>query len=534
MNNEMGYKLELLLRDVSRSQVSRRQFLQTSGALGLGATAPSLWAQTAYATPKKGGTFRAGLSDGSTTDSLDPATTASLYMIQLGYAFRTYLTETTPSNQVGPDSAQSWESSPDAKVWKFKLFRGQQFHNGKTLTASDVVASINYHRRPGSTSGAKTLLKDIADISADGVGVVVIKLSAGMADLPYLMADYHFPIMPGDGNGGIDWGSGIGAGPYKIIRFQPGIGAELTRHDRYHRPDQAYFDALHLMVLNDVNARQTALLNNEADAIVSLDLRILPLLSRNRSVAIDEVAGGSYNGMPMNCLSSPFKDPNVRLALKYALNREEIIAKIMNGHATVGNDQPVSPIMPYAAKIPQRHYDPDKAKFYLRKAGLDSLKVQLSTSDAAGASAVDMAVLFAQGASKAGIDIGVVRESADGYWSNVWLKKPFVVVNAGQRPTPDVVFSQFFEDGAAWNDTHWHNDRFQSLLLTAKSMLDQKRRSEIYAEMQAICSDDGGYLIPFFANKVSARRSNVKHTKTISSAWELDGGRAYQRWWFGD
>ncbi len=534
MSNERGYNLKLLPHDASRSLISRRQFLQTALALGLDASASSLWAQPAGIAPRKGGIFRAGLSDGSSTDSFDPATTASLYMIQLGYAFRTYLTEITPSNQVGPDSAQTWESSPDAKVWKFKLFRGQEFHNGKALRASDVVASLNYHRRPDSTSGAKTLLKDVAEIRADDPDVVVITLSSGVADLPCVLADYHLPIMPADGSGGVDWRSGVGAGPYKITRFQPGIGAELIRNTMYHRSNQAYFDGLHLLVLNDVNARQTALLNNEVDAIVNLDLRTLPLLRRNRSIEIDEVPGGSYNGMPMNCLVPPFNDPNVRIAMKYALNREEIVAKIMNGHATVGNDQPVSPIMPYAAKISQRHYDPDKARFYLRKAGLDSLQVQLSTSEAAGANAVDMAVLFKQGASKSGIDVGVVRESADGYWSNVWLKKPFVVVNAGQRPTPDIVFSQFFQDGAAWNDTNWHNDRFQSLLLAAKSMLDQKKRSAMYAEMQAICSDDGGYLIPFFANKVSARRSNVKHAQAVSSAWELDGGRAYQRWWFGD
>ena len=143
-----------------------------------------------------------------------------------------------------------------------------------------------------------------------------------------------------------------------------------------------------------------------------------------------------------------------------------------------------------------------------------------------------MIVLYREHAAKAGITIDIVREPNDGYWSNVWLVKPFVVVAWGARPTPDVMFSLAYKDDAAWNEAHWNNTRFNQLLRQAKSELDQVKRAEMYREMQLICSDDGGTIVPFFRNRVFARRSNVMHGPDMAGNWELDGARAYQRWWF--
>ena len=135
-------------------------------------------------------------------------------------------------------------------------------------------------------------------------------------------------------------------------------------------------------------------------------------------------------------------------------------------------------------------------------------------------------------AAKAGIKLDVVREPNDGYWSNVWLKKPFAVASYGQRATPDMMFSTFYRDGAPWNTTQWHDDKFQSLLLAAKAELDDKKRAQMYAEMQQLCRDDGGTIVPFFFSLVDARSSKVKHGPKLGSDWQMEGGRAYQRWWF--
>jgi peptide/nickel transport system substrate-binding protein len=256
------------------------------------------------------------------------------------------------------------------------------------------------------------------------------------------------------------------------------------------------------------------------------------MLARAPGVILDDVASGTHITMPMFCDVAPFDDVNVRLALKHAMNRQEIVDKILFGRGTVGNDHPIAPTMPYHADLPQREQDLDKARYHLKKAGHDQLSVQISVNDTLLSGATNMCSLFAEQARPAGLDIKVKQEPADGYWSDVWLKKPFCVVSWAARPTPDVMFSLAYKAGADWNESHWENERFNTLLLQAKSELDEGLRAEMYAEMQSLCRDDGGTIVPFFRNRTSARRDNVMHTESIAAVWELDGARGYHRWWF--
>jgi peptide/nickel transport system substrate-binding protein len=523
-----------LLRGAQDGRVSRRQFMEGALALGMSVSAASaLWSRRVEAaTPKQGGTYRVAVHEGSTTDQLDPGTTESVYMIQMNHAFRSYLTEITNTNEIGPDAAESWEASDDAVTWTFRLFEGMEFHDGKPFTADDAVASLNYHRGEDSKSAAKALLEDVEEIKADGPNTVVITMKSGNADLPYLLSDYHLVMMPSDGEGNVDWQSGNGTGPFKIESHDPGVRSDLARHPNYHKSGQPYFDAVTMIVVHEANARQTALITGDFDAISDVDLKTVRLLGRDPNIEVDEVPSGAHCTIPMFCDTAPFDNADVRLALKYAIDRDEIVQKILLGHGTKGNDHPIGPTLPYYAELEQREYDPDKARHHLKKAGAEGLTVSLSTADFIFSGAVDMAVLYKVHAAKAGINLEVVREPNDGYWSNVWLVKPFVVVQWGARPTPDVMFSLAYKDDAAWNESHWQNEQFNKILREAKAELNQEKRTEMYREMQQLCRDDGGTVVPFFRNRVYARRSNVMHGPDLAGNWELDGARSFQRWWF--
>jgi peptide/nickel transport system substrate-binding protein len=509
---------------------NRRALLQGAAATGLAAALP----RRAAAQPKRGGTFRVGVHDGSTTDSWNPGTTESIFMIQISHAARAYLTEITNENTLGPDLATDWAAlADDASEWRFALHPDATFHDGRPVTAADVVASINFHRGANSTSAAKSLLADIAEIRADGDHAVIFTLARGNADLPYLLSDYHLVIQPATPDGGIEWESGIGCGPYRVTEFRQGIRAALERHDGWHRAGEgAWFDAVEMTVINDPNARQTAIVTGEVDAVTDVDLKTADMLVRAPGVILDDVPSGTHITMPMFCDVAPFDDLNVRLALKHAIGRQEIVDKILFGRGTIGNDHPIAPTMPYFADLPQREQDLDKARYHLKQAGHDRLSVDLSVNDTILSGGVAMCSLFAEQARPAGLDINVVREPADGYWSNVWLRKPFCVVSWAARPTPDVMFSLAYKAGAEWNESHWRNERFNELLIKAKSETDEAQRAEMYAEMQGLVRDDGGTIVPFFRNRTSARRDTVMHEDSIAAVWELDGARGYHRWWF--
>jgi len=133
---------------------------------------------------------------------------------------------------------------------------------------------------------------------------------------------------------------------------------------------------------------------------------------------------------------------------------------------------------------------------------------------------------------KISVTVEVKREPNDSYWSNVWLKKPFCMAGWGQRPTPDIIFSLGYAAGADWNESHFKNERFNSLLVEARAVTDAKKRTEMYGEMQRLVSDEGGTIIPFFRNWIYARHAKVAHSGMLSASWPLDGARGAERWWF--
>ena len=119
----LSYELDTLILAAQSGRLDRRSFIH--GALTLGATLPvaaTLWSNVAAATPRKGGVFRVGLDDGNTTDSMDPATYNSRFMITMAHTHTNFLTEIAENEVVG-ELAGSWEASPDAKKWTLKLRR---------------------------------------------------------------------------------------------------------------------------------------------------------------------------------------------------------------------------------------------------------------------------------------------------------------------------------------------------------------------------------------------------------------------------
>jgi len=522
--------------------VSRRSVLVGAAAAlalgtGRGAAAPSPDASrgaVAQATPKPGGRFRIGLGEGDIGDSHDPATwgTADLMIVGLWGAVYNNLMEIGPDNQLTPELAESVESSRDAKTWTFKLRRDVAFHNGKTLDSDDVVASFNHHRGPSSKSAAKPILDSIIDLKTDGADRVIFTLSGGNADFPVLCTDYHLVIAPSV-DGHINWESATGTGGYSLVAHERGVRMVLRRNRHYWKKGRAHFDDVELIHIADIAARMNAVITGQVDLIERPDLKSLHLLRQHSDVIIDEVSSTQQYTLPMFTDVAPYSDLNVRLALKYAIDRDAMVRTILRGHGTAGNDSPITPANRYfAADVRPRPYDPDRARYYLRRAGLSSLKLDLSAADGAFKGAVDTAVLFKEHALKAGIDINVVRESDDGYWTNVWNKKPFVMCFWHGRPSEDWMFSEVYASNAPWNDTHWKNARFNTLLLAARAELDTDTRRAMYHEMQQLVSDEGGAIIPMFANYVMARGAGVAHEARIGSNLDLDGWKCIERWWF--
>jgi peptide/nickel transport system substrate-binding protein len=524
-------ELKKLQQLLSQGIITRREFLSRVAALGMMvAVSPMPLRSTAHAaTPKKGGRLRLGLAGGSTSDSLDPATITDIMMQVINQGqIRNTLVEIDDKSQPIPELAESWEPTPDAKQWIFKLLRGVEFHNGKTMDADDVIYSINHHRGEDTKSAAKGIVDPIADIKKDDKYTVVFTLKGGNADFPYILSDYHLTISPvGD-----DFTKGVGTGGYILKDYEPGVRAFATRNPNYFKPDRAWFDEVETFGIPDVNARTNALKTGQIDVMNRCELKTVRLLKRSKGIQVMEQNGYKHYTFAMRCDTPPYDNNDIRLALKYAVDREQMVKTILRGYGTVGNDHPISAANRYhASDLPQRKYDPDKARFHLKKAGIDVNSFDLNAADAAFVGAVDAAVLYRESAAKAGINVKVLRVPDDGYWSNIWLKVPWCAVFWGGRPTEDMMFSTAYAADAAWNDTYWKNPRFNELLVAARAELDEDKRHRMYGEMQSLVRDDGGVVVPMFATDLSAATDRIGHGK-LAVNWELDGFRCAERWWF--
>ena len=151
--------LDKLLSCLNNGEISRRDFLQKAGALGLASAVPAtlLSGSAQAATPKRGGHLRVATVQGSSTDKLDPIFLSSGHTNFLWYSIHGQLTEIGSDGQLAPQLAESFETGSDPSEWIFKLRKGVEFHNGKSLTSDDVIASLERHRGEASASAMKSL-----------------------------------------------------------------------------------------------------------------------------------------------------------------------------------------------------------------------------------------------------------------------------------------------------------------------------------------------------------------------------------------
>lgn len=527
----MSNKLEELTTEAIKGRLSRRDFMRRAAALGIAAPlATSFLGQTAFAaeTPKKGGHLIAGLKGGSSTDVLDPALNASKVPYSLLRTWGETLVDIAPTGEAIPYLATEWESSNGAKTWTFTLRKGVLFHNGKEMDSNDVVKTLQRHSGEDTKSGALGIMRDIDSVKALGDNQVVVELKEGNADLPYLMSDYHLTIQP---NGGFDDpNAGIGTGPYKITVNEPGIRHVGERFDGYWRDDVGHADSIEIRVLNDQTARMSALQSGSIHIANQVSPKTAKLLARLPTVEVVNTSGKGHYPFLMHADTAPFDNADLRLALKYAIDREDMVKRVLQGYGSVGNDYPINEAYDlFDSEIEQRTYDPDKAAFHYKKSG-HSGPIVLRSSDAAYSNAVDAALLFSQQAAKAGIEVKVQREPADGYWSNVWNNKPFCASYWSGRNTQDEMYAVAYKSTADWNDTNWKRPAFDALLSQARIEVDRSKRKEIYSDMSTMVRDDGGAIIPMFNDFIDAKSKKVGGYVKDPSA-ELSNGYALIRCW---
>ena len=480
--------------------------MQATLAGGLATTALSVQAQT----PRRGGKIRVAGATAAATDTLDPAKQSNQTDYSRGTMLYNGLTVLDGTLAPQPSLAESF-TTQDAKTWVFTLRRGVTFHDGKALAPADVVYSLMRHKDPATASKAKPLADQIESVKATGANQVTITLTTPNADLPVILGTFHFHIVK---EGTTDFNAGIGTGPYKLKEFKPGVRSVVVRNDNYWKPGKPYLDEIEFVGIGDESARVNALLSGGIELVGSVNPRSVARIIGTPGFAVFKTQSGQYSDLIMRKDVGPGANPDFVLAMKHLFDREQMKKTIALDQAVVGNDQPVDPTNRFHfAGLPQRPFDPEKAKFHLKKAGITGA-VPIVASPAALYS-VEMALVMQQTAKEIGLDLDVKRMPADGYWSNHWLNSPVGFGNVNPRPSADILLTQFFKSDAQWNESRWKSEKFDQVLVAARAETDLAKRKQMYADLQTMIHDQAGIGIPLFLASLDGHSAKLKGLSPI-------------------
>jgi len=521
---------DALVENAIRRGASRRELLQMmlAGGVAMSSGVALLGRATAAvaATPVSGGAFKAAGFSASTADTLDPAKASLSTDYVRCCALYNRLTNIDNAGATQMELADSVESA-DAKVWTVKLRKGVHFHDGKDLTADDVVFSLKRHLDPSVGSKVAKIAAQISGVKAVDKSTVEITLANPNADLPTILALHHFMIVA---DGTKDFSKGNGTGAFVLQSFEPGVRSTMSKNKNYWKSGAPYLDSFEFFAISDDNARVNALLSGDIHLAAAINPRSMRLIEGQSGFVLSKSSANNYTNLNMRIDMAPGNSADFVAGMKYLVNREQILKSALRGLGELGNDQPVFPGNIYRNnEIKPKSFDPDKAKFHFQKAGVLGQSIPVIASDAAGSS-VDIAMILQAAGANIGLKLDVQRVPPDGYWDNYWLKAPIHFGNINFRPTPDILFSLLYSSDAPWNESHYKSEKFDKMLVEARGMLDQAKRKEIYGEMQAMVSEEAGTIIPAYIAGVDALTAKLKGFETNPLGGMMGYGMAEHVW----
>jgi peptide/nickel transport system substrate-binding protein len=436
--------------------------------------------------------------------------------------------------------AESMTPNADATVWTVRLRPGVEFHNGKPLTAEDVIYSIQQvvdHNLAGSLMAPV----DVANIKAlDSLTVQIPCKTPYGTFFSQVACEYTPQIIPV----GYNLKHPVGTGPFKYQSFTPGVTSTFVRNNNYwdEGPGPVKRPYVDTLVINDFaeeSSQVDALLSGAVDCIDNLSQgSISAIESAGQKVLIAK--GGEMTPITMRIDVPPFNDVNVRQAIRLCVDRPQMLQHVFGGYGTLGNDITSIWDPEYDSAIPQRHQDIAQAKYLLKKAGREDLTVTLVAAPIAQGT-LGMAQVLQQQAKQAGITINIQQVTSDALFGPNYLKWVFSMdYYSFNYYFPQVGLS--FLPTSLFNETHFAEpanaplppgigERYIKLYNQAQSTGSQSALTEIAHEMQMIDFTYGGYLIPYFTPVIDGYSSRLHGVEPSLAGQDL-GNYTFQNMWF--
>ncbi|WP_405940138.1 ABC transporter substrate-binding protein [Streptomyces sp. NBC_00726] len=517
----------------------RRGFLIASGAAGAagalalagcaGTPAPGTSdAKQEAGTPKRGGRLRAAFAGGGASETLDPHLSNLFADAARAKALYDKLADYGADLAAEPRLAASWEPDATLKRWKISL-RAAVFHNGKPVTAADVLHSYRRIADPKRAFRARASLEpiDLAASRAPDERTVEFVLKRPTAEFPNIMAAFGAYIIPASAREGDFDHAPVGSGPFRLVSFAPGRSTLLRRNDDYWE-GAPHLDELEFVVADEESARVNALLGGQVEYAHELNPATARAHEHGGRVTIVRLRNSAMQSFAMKSDRPPFHDPRVRQALFLVADRAELVRSALSGAGEIGNDLFGKGYENYADGLPQREQDLGRARRLLKEAGTDDLRITLDTSPVA-TGFTEAAAVFRDQAAKAGITVRVRTGSKDTYWKDILDAGTLCCYRSGAMPIESHLSQRLLTDSTT-NATHWRHQDFDALYRQAQSTKDPEQRAAVYARMQRRLYTEGPFLIWGFADWILGTARNVRGIEHRAPANTLDWARFDKVW----
>jgi peptide/nickel transport system substrate-binding protein len=366
---------------------------------------------------------------------------------------------------------------------------------------------------PKLDSPVRSAISMVSKIDVVDAATLKLTLAAPFADLPLILTDYRLMIIP-DGSGDTIKTTGIGTGPFKVEKFDAQGTSVLVANTDYYdgAPGVARME---IIGIPDAQARFQALMGKQIDMMQGLTTQQKTLLERMGGYSLQEIPTGNWRGIVLRTDMKPFDDVRVRRAVRLAVDRRAMLNLAAGGAGTVGCDTPVGPRDMYRST---KTCAPDiaRAKALLAEAGFPNgldMELNVATIEAVWPA---MAEAFQQQVAAAGVRVKITQVPTDGYWNNVWMKRPATMTRWNDRPA-DGILNEVYRSGVRWNESGFKDAKFDATLDAARSELDFERRRAKYVEAQEQLWENGGTIVGFHVNLLVGAASRVKNLDAVEN-----------------
>src|SRR5262245_13094886 len=411
---------------LTREQLLRRAAAGGAVMLAGGGLTRLADAAVRASAPKRGGTFRVGVSGGSAKDVIDGQSVLGRPdQARIVTAWEQRV-EFDPSFRLRFSGLAEEITATSPSVWTIRVRDGIEFSNGKTLGADDVIYSLRRQINPKLGLYGTTAL---SSLSPEGLKKIDKRTVRVTLERPYVtlldaLGQFVMNIVPvgyspnalGKAN------PNVGTGPYVLKSFTPGQQSVHTRNPNYWRAGP-YFDEVVIIDFPDNTARVNALLGGQIDAMTDVPPPQVAVVNGHSGTKVLESPSAAWAPICMRMDVAPFTDARVRQAMRLIADRPQLVAQALAGHGRIGNDlyAPFDPAYNHA--LPQRQQDIDQAKSLLKAAGRSGLTIDLqSTNIALGMN--EGAEVFAEQAKAAGGTVNV-KVLDNGSYFSTFGKWPF-------------------------------------------------------------------------------------------------------------